>query len=164
MRKAKADASAARPLDAIDRQLLALLAEDGRASSAALAKVIGTSERTVRNRIKALREDGVLRISGFVQPSAVGFHVTARVTVEVEPGLVQEIAQKLAEHPLVSYAAFPIGGGNIVALQVLCRNSEQLGQLLNDNFSRIPGIRNVTFQIVHRTLKDNFNWRVPEDA
>ncbi len=152
-----------RQLDSIDRRLLALLAEDGRASSAALARQIGVPERTVRNRIKTLRRDGVLRIAGFVQPKAVGYPITARVSVEVEPGLVQEIAETVAEHPLVSYAAFPIGGGNTIALQVLCRNSEQLGLLLNEVFSRIPGVRNVTFQIVHRTIKDNVHWRVPED-
>ncbi len=48
-------------VDDIDRQLLRLLRDNGRESYIHLAKEVGTSEGTVRARIKKLLDEGVIR-------------------------------------------------------------------------------------------------------
>ncbi len=48
-------------LDELDRRLLVLLRENARASFTDLARQVGTSEGTVRARVKRLTETGVIR-------------------------------------------------------------------------------------------------------
>ena len=67
-------------LDAIDRQIVSLLIEDGRTSSAEITRRIGhVSERAVRYRIERLIRTGVIRVSAIVMPQAVGFPVIGDV-------------------------------------------------------------------------------------
>jgi DNA-binding Lrp family transcriptional regulator len=68
-----------RPLDDLDRRLLALLRDDGRLPSATLARQLGVSRGTVQNRIDRLVAGGVL----------LGF--TVRLAGEAEEGGVRAI-------------------------------------------------------------------------
>lgn len=52
--------SAMVPLDEIDRRLIALLRNDARTPSAALARILGISRGTVKNRIARLEAAGVI--------------------------------------------------------------------------------------------------------
>ena len=54
-------------LDDTNRQIIRLL-EDGRKPYSAIAEEIGITENTVRSRVNRLMEDGVLKISGLVNP------------------------------------------------------------------------------------------------
>lgn len=66
-----------RSVDDADRRIAALLGEDGRASYAAIAEKVGLSDDAVRARIQRMSDAGVLRIRGFVHPSALGLHALA---------------------------------------------------------------------------------------
>ena len=93
-------------LDAIDRQVVSLLIEDGRMSSAEITRRIGhVSERAVRYRIERLIRTGVIRVSAIVMPQAVGFPVIGDVLIDVAPGKLQDVAAQLVEFPTVSYVA-----------------------------------------------------------
>ncbi len=58
-------------LDDLDRNLLALLGEDGRTNNRELGDKLGVSEGTVRNRIRKLEENGVLKVAGMVNPDSI---------------------------------------------------------------------------------------------
>lgn len=49
-----------KPLDAIDRQLIALLQDNARLSTVALAKAVGLSRSTVQERLHRLENAGVI--------------------------------------------------------------------------------------------------------
>ncbi|GAB46923.1 Lrp/AsnC family transcriptional regulator [Mobilicoccus pelagius] len=71
-----------RPLDEVDRTLLALLEEDGRMSNAQLARESGLAESTCLARVRSLRERGVIRgVHADVDPATVGRGVEAIVAV-----------------------------------------------------------------------------------
>ena len=59
-------------LDQIGRQIVALLLKDGRMSSAAMARCIGTSQRTVRYHLDRLTASGMIWIGAVVSPQAIG--------------------------------------------------------------------------------------------
>ncbi|MBW8860659.1 MAG: Lrp/AsnC family transcriptional regulator, partial [Caulobacter sp.] len=48
------------PMDPIDRKLVAALKDNGRASTADLARRVGRSRTTVQSRIERLERDGVI--------------------------------------------------------------------------------------------------------
>ena len=83
-------------LDAIDREIVSLLLEDGRMSSAKIARRIRhVTERTVRYRLERLIRTEVIRASAIVNPQAVGFPVIADVFIDVAPGGLREVAAQL---------------------------------------------------------------------
>ena len=49
--------------DAMDRHIIAILNQDGRVNNKDIAAQLKISEGTVRNRVRRLMEEGLLRVS-----------------------------------------------------------------------------------------------------
>ncbi|NUP14055.1 MAG: Lrp/AsnC family transcriptional regulator [Polyangiaceae bacterium] len=72
-------------LDAIDRQILRLLQENGRATNAALAEAVGLTPTPMLQRIRKLEQLGVItRYMAVVDPAKVGRPVMAFVHVTLK--------------------------------------------------------------------------------
>jgi Lrp/AsnC family transcriptional regulator, regulator for asnA, asnC and gidA len=151
-------------LDAIDRQIVALLLEDGRATAAEITRRIGhVSERAVRYRIERLMRWGVIRVSAVVNPQAVGFPVMADVLIEVAPGQLQNVAAQVVEFENVSYVAGSVGEGDL-SIQVYARDTQELMRLVEEVIGKVPGVTRTKTVMVPWKLKDVYQWRVPEPA
>jgi Lrp/AsnC family transcriptional regulator for asnA, asnC and gidA len=97
-------------LDQTDRAIIGLLNEDGRMSSAEISRRLGdVPSRTVSYRIDHLIERGIISVKAIVNPPALGYNVLADVFLEVEPGRVRAVANKVASFPEVSYVACATG-------------------------------------------------------
>ena len=70
-------------VDSLDRSILAVLRDSGRAPFVDIASKVGVTERTVRTRMKRLEEEGVIR--GYTIREA-GIGLTALVRIKVGPG------------------------------------------------------------------------------
>ncbi len=55
-------------IDEMDRRIIAILNEDGRASNKDIAARLNVSEGTLRNRCHKLSDAGLLRVSGLINP------------------------------------------------------------------------------------------------
>jgi Lrp/AsnC family transcriptional regulator for asnA, asnC and gidA len=61
-----------------------------------IAKKIGVSESTIRNRIKVLEEEGIIqKYSIVVNPAKVGYNTVAIVGLDVEPSKFLSVASKM---------------------------------------------------------------------
>ena len=130
-------------------------------SSAEIARRIeGISERAVRYRIDRLIQDGVVRVSALVNPKALGLPVMGDISLEVESGRVQEVAQRVAEFECVSYVACSMGESDI-SLQVNARDSDEVYRFATEVLGRLPGIRKTTTLILPLKLKDVYDWQIP---
>ena len=151
-------------IDKIDLNLINLLVEDGRTSSAELARQLGdVTERTVRYRIERLLREGYIQICAVPNPRMLGFNVAADVFIEVEADKIFEVAQKLADFECVSYVACSIGEMDVSA-QVLAKNTDEIYAFVTNVVRKIPGVRKTATSIVPVVLKDIHRWRVPESA
>jgi Lrp/AsnC family transcriptional regulator for asnA, asnC and gidA len=149
-------------LDAIDRQIVALLSEDGRVSSAEMTRRIGhVSERAVRYRIERLVRAGVVKITAIVNPQAVGYRVTGDVIIEVAPGMLQDVAEQLCGLDNVSYVAGSVGDGDLSA-QVYARDTEDLLRFVDEVIGKVRGVSRTRTVVVPWKLKDIYQWRIPE--
>ena len=52
------------PADAVDRRIIAVLNAEGRINNKEMAAKLDISEGTVRNRIRKLTDEGLLRVAG----------------------------------------------------------------------------------------------------
>ena len=90
-------------LDSTNRRILSLLAEDARMSTSELARRVGMSAPSVRERVARLERAGVIR--GYrldIDPAAVGLPVAAWVRVRPGPGQLPKIADLARRTPQVS--------------------------------------------------------------
>lgn len=85
-------------MEEIDRQILHLLAADGRMSFTDLGKATGLSTSAVHQRVRRLEQRGVIRgYTTVVDPELVGLALTAFVSVTpLDPAAPDDLPERLA--------------------------------------------------------------------
>ncbi|GAA2834260.1 AsnC family transcriptional regulator [Kitasatospora sp. CM 4170] len=139
-------------LDGLDRGLLAALAVDGRTPLAELASRTGGSEATVRRRLAAMTRSGLLHFDVDVQPRLLGFEVEAFCWLTVHPGRLTAVAQAVADHPEVGFAAATTGPTNLAA-GLVCRDIEAFYDYLTDRLGGLEGVVTLESAPVVRSVK-----------
>jgi DNA-binding Lrp family transcriptional regulator len=103
-------------VDDLDRQLIALLRNDARASVAALAKALNVARGTVQNRMARLLARGT--IVGYtvrLKPDVEEQRIRAFTTVAVEGNQVDAVIRSLRGEPAVASLHSTNGRWDIVA-------------------------------------------------
>ena len=119
----------ARTLDEIDLKLLAELERDADRTNAELAGVVALSPAATYNRIRRLRDEGVIsRIVARVDPAEVGFSLQVYVAVTLarhDEVAHRRFAEAVAEMPEVLSADW-VTGETDALLWVVARNVSEL--------------------------------------
>ncbi|MEV5516554.1 Lrp/AsnC family transcriptional regulator [Streptomyces flaveolus] len=102
-------------LDDIDRELLGLLALDGRVALAELAHSAGTSAATVRRRLGRLTRSGVVAFRCDVAPPLVGLPVPVTFRCRAPAKDVNALHRTLATLPGCRLVAAVTGTANVLA-------------------------------------------------
>lgn len=139
-------------MDQIDLDIISFLQSDGRKPFTEIAKALDISEGTVRNRVARLIEDGVLQIVGLIDPNRFGYEAPAMIGVSVQPPLLEQVAETVANFPEVSYLIM-VSGEFDLFVEVLCRDLDHLASFLNDKLLKVPGITDTQTFITLRTYK-----------
>lgn len=139
-------------MDHIDRKIIGLLQKDGRMPFTDIAKTLGVSEGTVRNRVTRLIEERVLQIIGMIDPNRMGYEAPAMIGVSVQPPLLEKVARTIADFPEVSYLIM-VSGEFDLFIEVLCKDRDHLASFLNSKLLRVPGISRTQTFITLRTYK-----------
>ncbi|MGH9214800.1 MAG: Lrp/AsnC family transcriptional regulator [Acidimicrobiales bacterium] len=143
-------------LDDIDKAIIRELQLDGRTPYAKLGPAVGLSQAAVRQRVQRLIENGVMQVVAVTDPLMLGFNLEAMIGVEVD-GDLRAVASKLAEVDNVDYVVVTTGRFDLV-LEVVCRDHEELLQIINDVIRAIPGVRATeTFTYLHLE-KQTYSW------
>ena len=118
-------------MEEIDRQILALLARDGRMSFTDLGKATGLSTSAVHQRVRRLEQRGVIRGYGAViDPEAVGLSLTAFISVTpLDQAAPDDVPDRLAELPEIE-ACHSVAGEENYILKVRVSTPGALEQLL----------------------------------
>jgi Lrp/AsnC family leucine-responsive transcriptional regulator len=118
-------------MDATNERILASLTEDPRLTTAALARRVGLSAPSVRERVNRLEEAGVIR--GYrldIDPAAIGLPVAAWVRIRPGPGQLPKIAELASRTPEVS-ECHRISGDDCFLLKVHVPALEDLEGILD---------------------------------
>ena len=127
-------------LDDLDMAIVSELQIDGRRPYRAIARSLGVAEGTVRFRAKRLQQDGVLTVMGFANPYRLGYAVMASLLLKVVSSEHHRIIETLSGWPEVMYLSSCAGRADLY-LQVVCRDHEDLYELLTE---RIPAVEGIT--------------------
>lgn len=150
------EASTPAVLDAVSKQIIEQLQEDGRRSYAAIAKAVGLSEAAVRQRVARLTESGVMQIVAVTDPMTLGFARQALVGLKVE-GDLSMVAEKLAAVPEIDYVVITAGSFDIV-VECVAEDDTHLLRLLNDAIRAVPGVRTTETLVYLKLAKQTYTW------
>ncbi len=148
-------------MDELDYIILNALQEDGRTPFTQIAKRAGVAESTIRSRYASLVDEGVVQTIAVIDPFTVGYNAPALIGINVEPGSIYSIAEKLETLPEVSYLVLTLGGYDLV-LEVFCRDREHLTRFITDQIQIISGIRSTETLVIGKIFKLSFFWQ-PEN-
>jgi Lrp/AsnC family transcriptional regulator for asnA, asnC and gidA len=145
------------PIDAIERQIIDQLREDGRLSNREVARRLGVSEGTVRAHIRRLEEEQLMRVTAITNLRALGMRAAAHVGVFVEPGRAREVAGLMAGIHEVTFVATTFGEYDVIAV-VLVETQEQLLDVLSETIARIPGVRRTETMEILQAIHHDYTY------
>jgi DNA-binding Lrp family transcriptional regulator len=135
--------------DAIDRQIVHVLAIEPRASFRTIAEVTGISDQTAARRYRRLSDCAGLRVLGVVDGTRLGW-AEWFLRLQTIPGSADSIADALARRPDTSWVRLA-SGGTEVACTLQERTPEQRDALL---LRGLPGSRRVVQISAYSILHD----------
>ncbi len=154
------DSARPRPIvqpDDLDRQIIALLREDGRRSNREVARRLGVPEATVRYRVRRLTDSGVLKIAASVDPEHLGYALTSVISVTVEPRQFVAASDAIAAMPEVMWLAITTGASDLV-LTASFHNQDEMFTFVTDRLAHVAGITRIETSVCMRVVKKSHQW------
>ena len=127
-------------MDQLDRNIITILEQNGRASNARIARTVRVSEGTIRRRLKRLINEGIINVMAVPDPLKLGFQSEALIGVQVDPDKVNEVAVSLSELDNTRWVAITTGSFDVFTWAIL-PNAEELGLFLREKVGTITGVR-----------------------
>lgn len=149
-------------LDSIDARIITHLQEDGRRPYTTIAKDLGISEASVRQRVARLIKRKVIQIVAASSPLDLGL-LSAQIDIRVAGDKMQEVANAIATLPEVDFVGICAGRFDLT-VGVVCRDREALYDLLVNRIRPIPGIVETELLLMLKVLKDNYQWSPVADV
>lgn len=147
--------------DPTNRRIIARLQEDGRLPYSVIARELGTSEGTIRNRVNQMVAAKVLRIIGVADPVALGNEgyalVAMRLAAGADPRIVSQRFEALEEVTFILFAA----GQYDLVVEVICETHRSLRDFLLEHCYRQPDIATVEPMLALALYKNLMKWGRP---
>ncbi len=150
-----------KPLDKVDRQILAALQADGRISNVDLAERVHLSPSPCLARVKRLEDDGYIKgYRAELNPDLLGFGTVAFIQVSLQrttEDVFTDFKKEVARAPIVA-ECFMVAGGYDYLVKVRFEDTEDYRAVL-DRVVRFPGVAQThTYMVIEEVKSDN---RVP---
>jgi Lrp/AsnC family transcriptional regulator, leucine-responsive regulatory protein len=141
-------------MDIIDKQLLDLLKQNGRAQYAELAKVVGLSVPSVRERILKLEASGVIKgYTCVLDYDKIGYGVSAIILVELSNS-GSDVKDDLAKIPAILSCKSLAGHQDLILEARLSETKELLE--LSERLRKIPGVtKTESIIVLHEYFSQN---------
>jgi Lrp/AsnC family transcriptional regulator, regulator for asnA, asnC and gidA len=116
--------------DPMNRRIIAMLQEDGRVPYSIIARELGTTEGTVRNRVNQMMAAKVLRVIGVADPIALGNEGYALVAMRLGAGAdPRSVSARFEACEEVTFVLFATGQYDLV-VEVICETHRDLRNFL----------------------------------
>jgi len=140
-------------IDEVDQKILKLLQEDARLPFLEIAKKLKLSESTIRKRIQALKERGVIkRFTIEIDPAKIGLNTVAIVGIDVDPPKLLEVSQKLCEFKEIRCVATSTGD-HMIMTEIWTKDGRELTRLISEKIGPIEGVKKICPAIILEKLK-----------
>jgi DNA-binding Lrp family transcriptional regulator len=140
-------------MDVIDEKLISALRENGRASTAMLARLVGRSRTSIQSRIERLEKQGIITGYGVRLAPEHGLGaVRAHVMIKVGPKEARAVTAALREISQVRLLHSVSGDVDLIAVAVTATVAE-MDQVI-DRIGALDGVERTTSSIILSTKSD----------
>ena len=142
--------------DNLNREIVKMLQNDGRRPYSDIAKSLGVSEGTVRNRVQSMKNAGALRIVALVDPTEVRYQADAIIGIKVAPNhSVEMLAKRLGESPDVVYILWVTGRYDLL-IEIVTNNLHDFHDFLEKEIHLQPDIASSEVMSGLKNFKNQF--------
>ena len=131
---------------------LRILLDDGRASSAKVARELGISTSSAYRVVQSLLESGTARPRAEIEPALLGFPITALITLEIQPQHIPQALSYLSAHDSARYTVMTAGPSSVFYHGVF-RSEEELAEFATADIGTLPGVVGMNMSMVLRVLR-----------
>lgn len=134
--------------DEIDWKIINILRENFVPNNA-IARELGVSEGMIRQRVKRLKEAGILKIKALINPDVLENLQLAMVAINItESALLKKRADQIANLKNVLSVSFTSGRYDLFA-EVLVSSNRDLVRFLTEELPNVEGVTNTeTFMML----------------
>ncbi len=147
--------------DALDRRIVEQLEKDARMSYVAIAKLCKVTHTAVQQRIRKMKENGIMAGSQIAWDTAkMGYYTCAFIGIQVNLTSTRthdEVFEKIKQIPEI-VECHHISGKYSLLIKILARNNEHLKQIIVEQIQSIPEI---TFTETFISLEKGFSRQIP---
>ncbi len=125
--------------DTLDQQIIDILREENIPNSA-IAKKLGVVEGTIRQRLKKLKDAGVLKVCAVIDPEVLSNRQLGTVAVNVaNPSQLDAKAKEISQLESVLSASI-VSGRYDIMVEVLVDSNSGLVHFLTEELAQIEGL------------------------
>ena len=145
-------------IDRYDRQILAILQENGRISNQDLADRIGLSPSPCLRRVRTLEDAGiVLGYRALLNAKALGYSLMALIYISMDkhtPERFENFERQILQIPEVLECLLITGQDADYQIKVVVKDMDAFQELLLNRITRIQGVTGVHSSFVLRKVVD----------
>ncbi|MCP4603290.1 MAG: Lrp/AsnC family transcriptional regulator [Proteobacteria bacterium] len=142
-----------RDLDEFELRLIKVIRNDPCATYSELASKLDTSPTTVRRRVQKLQDERAIKYAYLLNPFALGKHTWATIALNVDPGMVHSVAEKLVSYNNLRNVVVIAGRYDLLVWGVFS-DADDLSDFVRNELSNIQGLRNIETMINLRLVKN----------
>ncbi|ASJ02850.1 transcriptional regulator [Thermococcus profundus] len=140
-------------LDEIDKKILMILQENSRSPLREIAREVNLAESTVYERIKKLRERGVIqKFTVVLDPGSLGLNILAFVLIKAKAGMYSHVASELKKYRKIVEVYETTGDYDMIA-KIRTRDSDELNEFL-DKIGDVEGVESTHTMVVLKVHKE----------
>ena len=140
--------------DEYDRKIIQMLEQNSRRSFNEISKKLKLSESTVRKRVVALQDKGVIKkFTIQVDPTKLDVNSVSIVGVDVEPTKLLEVAQKLCEIKEIRSVATSTGD-HMIMTEIWAKDGRELTKILSEKIGAMDGIKKICPAMILEKFKE----------
>jgi len=130
-------------LDDLDREIIEMHQKDVFFSYADLAEKWSVTPATIRNRIKRMKDAGVMDVILVINPFKIGYDTFAVIGIKLESGAnPDKVVSALCAFPGVTNMVF-VAGRYDFFIQYVCQNMEEYRLFVAEKLRKVAGIANL---------------------
>jgi len=140
-------------IDNIDQQILDLLIENSKASLIVIAEAVGLSRVSIKKRINALEENGIIKqYTVILDPEKVGRNVSVFFDIQVTPSYLYEVVEALNKEKTVT-DIYLMTGASKLHVHALLEMNQDLESFIREKLYSLPGIERVSSDLIISRFK-----------
>jgi Lrp/AsnC family transcriptional regulator for asnA, asnC and gidA len=146
-----------RGIDKIDSKIICLLQKDGRMANTEIAKRVGITEATVRNRIKRLIDDDIIQIVAVSDPFKLGFEIAGNIKISIQFQKADHVISELKKLDELWYIAL-MSGVSDLDVEFRAKSMKDLRELIYDKINKIDGVVRTETAFHLKFIKNRLDW------